>query len=255
MNFNREVDLINLSGKKIVIAGASSGIGRRTAIALSREGAKVVLLARREEKLQEVLGELDGSGHSYYATDLSELDAIADLFRQIYDQHGKMDGMVYAAGIGNNIPLMQIKSDMLKRMFDINFFGFVECVRQICRRGRFNDGMRIVGISSIASFIGEKSHIAYASSKGAMNTAIKGMAHELAGKGICINAVAPGWVDTEMYREAEGAAIDLDSSWDRQYMGLIKEEDVASAICFLLSPAAHYITGVILPVDGGYTSS
>lgn len=244
-----------LSGKKIIVTGASSGIGRQTAIALSREGAKVVLIARREEKLQEVVSELEGDGHSYYVADLSVLDAIADLFKQIYDQHGKMDGMVYAAGIGHNIPLMQLKPDILKRLFDINFFGFVECTRQICRKGRFNEGMRIVGISSIASFIGEKSHIAYAASKSAMNTAIKGMAHEVAAKGICINAVAPGWVDTEMYSYVEKATFDLNSSWDRQYMGLIKKEDVANAILFLISPAAHYITGVTLPVDGGYTSA
>lgn len=248
--------MIDLSGKKIVIAGASSGIGRQTAVTLSRVGAKVILIARREEKLQEVINELEGNGHSYYAADLSVLDAIEGLFKQIYDENGKIDGMVYSAGVTTDVPLMQLKPEKVISTFDINVFGFIECTRQICRKGRFNEGMRIVGISSTAADVGGKAHVAYAASKGAMDSAVKNIAFEVADKGICVNAVAPGWVDTEMYKDYTKRTPKTQLAIEvRQYLGLMKAEDVARVVAFLLSPSAHYITGVVLPVDGGMTSS
>lgn len=184
------------------------------------------------------------------------MDTIEGLFKQIYNEHGKIDGMVYSAGVTMDCPLMQLKPEKLIDPFNINFFGFVECVRQVCRKGRFNEGLRIVGVSSTAAVVGQKAGVAYAASKGAMHSAVKSIALEVADKGICVNAIAPGWVNTEMYRDytMKTSKTQLEIA-NRQYLGLMEAEDVVGAIVFLLSPSAHCITGIILPVDGGITSS
>lgn len=249
---------IDFSGKKIVIVGASSGIGRQTAVTLSSLGAQLILIARREDKLKETIALLDGEGHCCYPFDISDLDRADELYRQIKDDHGGVDGLVYCAGVNTTLPLQQMKPGKIKETFEINFFAFVETVRQITRRGRFNEGMRIVAVSSNAAIRGDKAHTAYSASKAAMNSAIRCMAKELADKGIRINAVAPAVTNTEIYAryaaesEMSGSA---DALLARQYLGLIEPSDIADAIAFLLSPAARMITGITLPVDAGLSTS
>ena len=251
--------LIDFTGKKIVVIGASAGIGRQTALTLSTLGAQLILIARREEKLREVLQAAAGSGHAMYAADVSLTDGLDELFKKIKAECGPADGMVYCAGVNSTLPLQQLKTDKLREIFDVNFFAFVEAVRQITRRGRYNEGMRIVAVSSNAANRGDKAHTAYAASKAAMNAAVRCLARELADKGICINAVAPAVTDTEMYRQysASGGGLNAGEQalLERQYLGLIEPEDVAEAIAYLLSPAARMLTGVTLPVDGGLSTS
>ncbi len=252
-------NLIDLYDKRIVIAGASSGIGRKTALVLSQLGAKTILLARREDMLKETLEELNGNGHKYYISDLSNLESIEGLVKSIVHEQGKIDGLVYAAGVNSAMPLNAFKPENVQRIFKINYFAFIEIVRQICRRGHFNEGMRIVGISSVASIRGDKSHLAYSGSKAAMNASIRCIAKEVADKGIYINAIAPAMTRTEMYSEYinkygenSGSNEDL---LKRQYLGLAETEDIANVIAFLLSPSARFMTGLTIPVDGGLTTN
>lgn len=251
-------NLVELKNRLIVVVGASSGIGKQTAITLSQIGARIVLIARREEKLQETLGLLEGSGHCYYCADVSDTGNIEALVKQLVKERGPVDGLVYAAGVSTSMPLAQFKPEKVKMLFDINFFGFLEMVRQISKKGRFNEGMRIVGISSIASFCGDKAHTAYSASKSAMDSAVRCMAKELADKGICLNTVAPAMTATEMYKAyLKNYGEDSESNKEllkRQYLGIAETEDIANAVAFLLSKAARFITGVTLPVDGGTTS-
>ncbi|MBR2661636.1 MAG: SDR family oxidoreductase [Clostridia bacterium] len=251
--------LIDLSGRRIIVTGASSGIGKATSILLSRLGAQVIMVARREEKLAEVSCLLEGSNHSYYVADLSNVDQIEGLVKQIANECGKIDGLVYSAGISVNNPINLSKPEKVRDVFMINFFGFYEMVRQVTKKTVYNPGMRIVGISSSASLMGSKAQSIYAASKGAMNSAIRSLAHELSDRQICVNAVAPGMTATEMYENylqryggKEGES--NQRLMERQYLGLIGPEDVANAIAFLMSDAARFITGVVLPVDGGMTS-
>lgn len=254
------IDLVNLTDRTIVVTGASSGIGRQTAITLSQLGARVVLVARREDKLREVLSDLEGEGHGYRCADLSRIDEIEDVVKGIVEEFGSLDGLVHAAGIALDLPLKQYKPEKVEKEFRINFFSFIELVRQATARGRYNKGMRIVGISSIAAFKGAKAHAIYSASKAAMDGAVRCLAKELESKNICLNTVAPGMVRTEMYDvylERSGGAEGRSNKGllSRQYRGIIPPEDVAVSIAFLISPAARYITGICLPVDGGYLSN
>ncbi len=251
-------NLIDLRGKTIAVAGASSGIGRETALLLNQLGAAVVLVARREDKLKEVLSQLSGEGNAYYAADLSDAGCIEPLFKSIAEHQGPLDGLVYSAGISMSLPLQLFKPEKLSHLFDINFFAFVECVRQATKKGRYNEGMRIVGVSSVASLKGDKAHLGYSASKAAMDAAVRCIAKEAAEKGICINTVAPAMTATEMYLSfVEKRGEDSESIREanaRQYLGLAQPSDVANAIAFLISPAARFITGITMPVDGGLTT-
>lgn len=252
-------NLIDLTDRRIVVVGASSGIGKKTAITMSGLGAKLILIARREDKLKQTADELEGKDHVIYTGDVSDIDSIENLVKKIIAEQGKVDGLVYAAGVHTSMPLNAFKPDNMLEVFNVNYFGFIEFVRQVCKRGRFNEGMRIVGVSSVASVRGDKSHVAYSGSKAAMDASVRCIAKEVASKGICINTVAPAMTKTEMYSqfvneygEESGSNEEL---LKRQYLGLAKTEDVANVIAFLISPAARFMTGLTLPVDGGLTTN
>ena len=251
-------NLIDLTGKRILVIGASSGIGKQTALTLSTVGAKLTLVARNEEKLVEAIQALEGEGHDYFVADVSEVGSIEMLIKQIIAKEGPLDGLVYSAGVGTALPLMQSKPEKVQSAFDVNFFGFFEVIRQVSRKGRFNPGMRIVGVSSCASLRGDKSKAIYSSSKAAMDSAVRCMAKELAEKGICINTVAPSMTATELYNRyiekyGEDSATN-NELLSRQYLGVAQPQDIANAIVFLISPAARFITGITMPVDGGLST-
>jgi len=250
--------LVDLSNKRILVVGASSGIGKQTAITLSQVGAKLALVARNEEKLKAAIDELKGVDHDYFVADVSDVSTIEALIKEVVAKDGPLDGLVYTAGVGTALPLMQSKPEKVQDTFNVNFFGFFEVVRQIARKGRFNPGMRIVGVSSCASLRGDKSKAIYSSSKAAMDSAVRCMAKELAEKGICINTVAPSMTATELYnRYVEKYGEDSETNKElltRQYLGIAQPQDIANAIAFLISPAARFITGITMPVDGGLTT-
>lgn len=249
---------MDFSGKKILIIGASSGIGKQTAVQLSEKGAQVLLVARREDKLQAAIRELKGEGHRYLTADMSDVNSIEALFKEIKDSFGVLDGMLYTAGVTATMPISMLKPEKLNRVMTIHFFSFVESVRQFSKKGRYREGASIVAMSSIAAKCGDKGHTAYSSAKAAIDGAIRCLAMELADKQIRINSVAAGMTRTEMLEDfLKNNGEDSDAYRkivSRQYLGLGKPEEIANAICFLLSGDSSFVTGASVPVDGGYTS-
>lgn len=247
--------MMDFSGKYVLIAGASSGIGRKTAEFLASLGANVILAARREEKLKEVLAGLEGTGHSYYVADFAQVDHTEPLVKQIISEQGPLDGMVYCSGMGSSRPVKVSKPEFVQDMFKVNFFGFFELVRSLIKRGRYNSGLSIVGLSSCAAVDGAKSQSVYSATKAAMDAAVRVMAQEYAEKGIRVNTVRPGMVRTAMYQivlDDIGEKFNEDFH-KKQFMGIGETEDIAYAVAFLLSPLSKFTTGAHFSVDGGNT--
>lgn len=251
------INPMDLSGKRILVTGASSGIGRQTAIYLSKLGATINLLARRESQLNETLQCMEGNNHRLYPFDLTQLDSIQALIKQMIQDGGSLDGVVHCAGIAPMRPLAMTKPEYLHNVMLINFYSFVEIVRCAAAKKYFNMGASFIGISSTAAKKGGKSQIAYAASKAAIDAACLVMAKELAPKGIRINTVMPSLIKTEMYEQFITDAGSSDKQTfvtPEQYLGIGLPQDIASAIAFLLSDSSRFITGTTLVVDGGFLS-
>jgi NAD(P)-dependent dehydrogenase (short-subunit alcohol dehydrogenase family) len=251
------INPMDLTGKHVLVTGASQGIGRATAIHISMLGARVSLVARNEEKLKATLDMLEGDGHTMYSFDLKRVEDIEGLIKQIVSQNGPLSGLVHCAGIATMRPLAMTNSKFLHDMMLINFYSFVELVRCASKKKNFVEGASFIGMSSIGSQSGDKSKSAYCASKAAMDAATKCMAKELESKKIRVNTVIGGFVKTDMYNMyIDNAGEDAVNSHilGRQYLGIGEALDIANAIAFLLSDASKFITGTGLIVDGGYLS-
>lgn len=245
--------------KHILIVGASGGIGSGISKKLANEGARLTLMARNREKLEQLNNGLNGSDHNIYISDMNDVDLISRQIDDVVAMSGPFDGLVYCAGITKDRPLRQFKPAVVLEVMRVNLLSFIEVVRCCTSTGYFNEGMKIVGISSNASTIGETAHTVYAASKAGMDAAVRCMAKELSGKGINVNTIQPGMIDTEMYQSFLNNFRDPEEAnkalLKRQYLGVGKPEDVAELTAFLLSSSSDFITGTSIPLDGGSTSS
>lgn len=250
--------IIDLSGKTILITGASSGIGAETALLCSQVGAKVILVARREDKLSEVMSGLEGTGHGYFSYDLADLEGIEDLIKRVTAAAGPLDGLVHSAGIPGTRPLKLFKPAALQALMNVNFGSFAEIVRCMSKKGTFRPGCSIVGISSAAALKGGAGNTGYSASKAAMNAAARCMARELAPLGIRVNTVCPAVIRTDLTRsvmDAGGDNPENQMKLYRQYLGFGDPIDVANMAIFLLSDATRLVTGTAMIVDGGLLSN
>jgi NAD(P)-dependent dehydrogenase (short-subunit alcohol dehydrogenase family) len=246
---------MNFANKRILISGASVGIGKETALLLSKLGAKVILVDLNVDGLDKLLPMLENSGHHSFPYDLSNIDGIENLVKNIISTVGPVDGFVNCVGIRSRRPLSLLKPKVISEVMNVNFGSFIEMVRCITKKKNFNEELSIVGISSISSQKGGVSVTAYAASKGAMDSAVRCLAKELAPKKIRVNTVVPAQINTPAYEKMSQMSSGEDKTLARQYLGLGEPIDVANAIAFLLSKNSRFITGSSIPVDGGFLSS
>jgi NAD(P)-dependent dehydrogenase (short-subunit alcohol dehydrogenase family) len=250
-------DFLDLKDKRILVTGASSGIGHETSILLSRLGVKTALAARNEEKLKQTIDALEGNNHSYYCFDFKEISGIEELVQRIVDDGGKLDGLVHCAGITKEMPLQLTVFEAIHEIMLVNFYSLMELVRVFSKKKINNNGGSIVVMSSTASLAGASALSAYCASKAALDGAVRALARELHAKKIRVNSVMACFVKTPMsdeYFETFGETETAKYSMMKQYMGMIDPLCVASTIVFLLSSASFYINGSAIPVDGGSLS-
>ena len=244
----------SLNGKKIVVTGASSGIGRQCAIDCSQMGATVVLIGRNGDRLKETIDLMDGVNHIYLSVDLNEIQP--DFIQNIVQKIGRIDGLVYAAGIEKTLPLKYIGRLEYEMLMNTNTFSAFELIRQLSNKKNMSDGASIVLISSISSIIARVGLSAYAASKGALNSASKVFALELSKRHIRVNCILPGTILTNMMQEALSQLSEVDQikRISGFPLGLGDPVDVSYAAIYLLSDASKWVTGQNIVIDGGYTA-
>ena len=241
---------LNLDNKNIIVTGAGSGIGRETSIMLAREGATVIMMDINAEGLQET-ATLGGENCHPLAIDLTNANAIAETVSQTVERYGKLDGLVHCAGISSRKPLNVLSKDGFSKVMDVNFYSFVELVKQCAKRKHINDGASIVVMSSISSIKGYKAKTEYCVSKAAVDAFVRCMALELADRRIRINSVMAAAVMTPMAQKAREINAVVGASDFTAPLGSSEPYEVANTIAFLLSDATKTITGTSLLIDGG----
>ena len=244
-----------LSGKTILITGASSGIGKSIAIRMSELEAKCVLIGRNVERLKEVQ-KLCRNETILFAEDLTDFGKYEGIIEETHQKFGNIYGFVHSAGIEQTILLQQLTIDNLKNIFDINVFSAIEFIRIISKKKYKDTTQSIVLISSVMGVVGNKGLTSYSASKGAVIAMIKSMALELSSKNIRVNAVSPGHVsDSEMAISKESRLSEEANAKikDNHPLGIGSCKDVAYAVQFLLSEESKWITGQNIIIDGGYS--
>lgn len=241
----------SLEGKTILVTGASSGIGRATAIACSQMGAVVVVTGRNESRLQETLDALEGSGHQMIVADIANDDQIDYLV----DQIPAINGLVNNAGITETCPTQFIKREKLNRVMEVNTIAPILLTQRILKKKKLGKGGSIVFTCSISgTCVCVGGNVLYSASKGAIHGFMKNAALDLAHKGIRVNDVCPGMIDTHILDAGTISEEQLEIEAQRYPMKRFgKPEEVAYGIIYLLSDASSFVTGSSIVIDGGFT--
>ena len=244
--------ILDLTGKVIIITGAGSGIGRETSIRASQQGARVVMIDLAEQGLKETFDSLEGDGHCYYVADLTVPDTIGTIVKDVAAKiNGPIHGLVHCAGISSRKPLNVLTKEGFGKVMDVNFYAFVELVRQTCKKKHFAEGGSVVVMSSISSIRGYKAKTEYCVSKAAVDAFVRCMALELADRKVRINSVMAAAVNTPMAQKAREMNASVVASDFCAPLGLTEPYEVANTIIFLLSDATRTITGTSILIDGG----
>lgn len=237
----------SLEGKTVLVTGASSGIGKATAIECSKLGARVVITGRNEERLTETFNELEGEGHLQIVADLSKQEGID----KIVAESPAVNGLVNNAGTGNIVLINYIKQDDLDYVYQTNVFAPILLTKGLLKKKKILASGSIVFTSSISASLSTPANSIYASSKAAITSYMRTCAVELGGRKIRANAVLPGTVETKL---GVGALPDDYIAKDKELYALKRygqTEEVAYGIIYLLSDAAAWVTGTTLVIDGG----
>ena len=246
-----------LENKVIIVTGASSGIGAQCAIDCSKMGAKVVLVARNEERLKQTLSLMEGEGHWVLPLGLSTSTGLKEAIKEVVGKVGKINGVVNCAGMSSVTPLKLVTDEWLDQFLRTNVYSALNISKEVPRVGNYDkeNGCSIIFLASIMGLCGEKCKTMYSATKGALIAAARSMACELAKNKVRVNVVSPGAIETPINAKLPHMADpelrkELES---KHLLGLGECADIANACIYLLSDAAKWVTGQNFIVDGGYT--
>ncbi len=251
------VNAYSLHGKRILVTGASSGIGKACALVCASLGAELILIGRDEARLKQVAEEASANGVTHYpiTMDLREDGVLKKVIENYVAKCGPLNGFIHSAGIEHSSPLSFLKKVQFDELFAVNFFSGIELAQATAKKGAFNkEGASFVFVSSILSVNAQKNTLLYAASKGALNAAMRTLALELAPKKIRVNAVLPSVVETELIKAVFNKIPEEAISMRRKEhpLGFGNPDDVAYACAYLLSDVTKWVTGTELIVDGGF---
>lgn len=241
----------SLMGKTVLVTGASSGIGRATAIECSKMGAAVVITGRNAGRLQETFDALEGAGHSQIVADLTVEEQMDALVGQL----PPIDGLVNNAGITITVPTPFINREKLERVFETNAVAPMLLTQKILKAKKIGKGGSIVFTCSISgTSVCGGGNVLYSASKGAIHGFMKNAALDLSVKGIRVNEVCPGMIDTHIMDDSSISSDMLEIERGRYPMKRFgRPEEVAYGIIYLLSDASSFVTGTGIVIDGGFT--
>ena len=239
----------SLEGKTILVTGASSGIGRATAIECSKAGAKVILLGRSLERLNETLSNCVGEGHCLLQCDLADLDSFSEKFSNIPE----LDGVVHNAGVNTKYLVKNLSKEKIDGIFHTNYYAPVLMTQMFLKKKILKKNASLVFVSSISASLGAVSNSVYASSKGALNSFVRSLALEIAPRGMRANVIQPGMIETPIL-SAYAMSEELEAFKNSAPLGHPGEPvDIANGCVYLLSEASKFVTGSIFTIDGGIT--
>lgn len=241
----------SLEGKRILVTGAASGIGRSVSVEASRMGASLVLVDLNEERMQDTLSMLDGEGHRILAADLTKSESLEG----IACQTDSLDGLVNCAGIGLTLPFKFCGEEELKRVMAINFFAPVLLTQTLVKKKKINKNASVVYMASIDGTVtGHIGNSIYSATKGAILGSARSQALELASRGIRVNCVSPARVNTPLIKRDNISEEQVKANMEQYPLKRYAEpEEIAFYIIYLLSDASTYTTGSNLVIDGGFT--
>ena len=239
-----------LDGQVALVTGASRGIGRAIAIELARAGARVAVTARTAERAAEAASHLPGEGHAGFLCEVSDEASVDGMVRAVEEGLGPLEIVVNNAGVTEDNVVMRLSDEAWDRVLDTNLKGAFHVIRTAVRGMMRRRRGRIINLTSIVGITGNRGQANYAASKAGLIGLTKSVARELATRGILCNAVAPGFIETEMTAALPAEARDgLVAQIALGRLG--RPEDVAGVVRFLAGPGAAYITGQVIVVDGG----
>jgi len=240
-----------IEGKCALVTGASRGIGRAIAVRLASMGARVACVATSAENCAETLAAClaHTEGACAYGVDVSNTEAVDELVKQVQSEMGGVEILVNNAGITQDQLLMRMTEADFDRVIEVNLKGSWNFLKSTAR-GLMKTGGRAINVASVVGITGNAGQANYAASKAGVIGLTRSVAKELAGRGVCVNAVAPGFIDTDMTADiTEAAAEQLQSSIPLGRVG--SPDDVAEAVAWLAGPGGGYVTGQTIIIDGG----
>jgi len=248
-----------LSNRRYLISGAAAGIGRATAVFLSKLGGNLLLVDKNEEQLK-ITKDLCLSEPSVLITlpvDVTDSDTMRTAIIKDVEHNGKLNGMVHCAGLPYIAPLKMVNKDNAMKVFQVNAYAGLELAKIFISKDVYaGENSSIVFISSVYGIVGSAANVGYSMSKGAIQSATKALAIELAPKKIRVNCIAPGFIKTEMWDQiSNNFKADYDKHIESLHpLGWGNPNDIAAGIAYLFSDMSRWVTGTIMSIDGGFTA-